>query len=264
MTDTYTSVNNLYTDGSYTTRYSGDIWIAVILTTIVVCVLIRFLFIAYSQSIVADWNNRMCDPSIIPFAGLINAPKGDSMFDYTAKNFESCLRRSLSGPSKKATHMLNKRLLERTNQYEKIADNVDKTKSNIASFRKDIAGDFKEIYNKLYNITVPVAHGNMKSRDMLNKITGTIINSVYNVKDGLSKTENVFIYMYEEIIKSLIIFNTFIISCFVIGWIFPATIAVGMYAITFLTTLMIPIVSFVTIVDLLEPDFSHNRFKKTS
>jgi hypothetical protein len=162
MTDTYTSVNNLYTEGSYTTRYSGDIFIAVILTTIAGGVLIRFLFIAHSQSIIADWNNRMCDPSIIPFAGLINAPKGESIFDYTATNFESCLRRSLSGPSKKITYTLNKRLLKKTKHYEILADNLDKTKTNVSTFRKEVAGVFKEIYTNLYNITVVISDGIIK------------------------------------------------------------------------------------------------------
>ena len=33
-----------------------------------------------------DWINQRCKPSVIPFAGLINAPEGTSYTDFTKEN----------------------------------------------------------------------------------------------------------------------------------------------------------------------------------
>ena len=48
------------------------------------------------KPIKADWTNQRCNPSIIPFAGLINAPPNTSKIEYTAENFSQCTQTDFS------------------------------------------------------------------------------------------------------------------------------------------------------------------------
>ena len=42
------------------------------------------------QPILDDWSNQRCNPAVIPFAGMINAPTGESALQFTGENFEQC------------------------------------------------------------------------------------------------------------------------------------------------------------------------------
>ena len=87
MDDTlFKHINTKYEKMLTSDRYT-DVFIVVIICSIVFVVLVHYLIVVNSQSIVNDWNNRRCDPAIIPFAGIINAPEGKSIFEYTAENF---------------------------------------------------------------------------------------------------------------------------------------------------------------------------------
>ena len=70
------------------------------------------------QPIKDDWINQRCKPSVIPFAGLINAPEGTSVTDFTKENFDYCTQNIVKGvtgnavqPLTFATSMLNELLV---------------------------------------------------------------------------------------------------------------------------------------------------------
>lgn len=262
MSDMYDKVNKLYAEGTFMSKYSGDVWIAVILSIIFFIVLFNYISAIYSQPIVADWINRRCDPAIIPFAGFINAPEGTSAFDYTGENFDICVQQALKDPAQAALKPLYKKISTVSKQYEKLTDNVTVNRDIISNLRTETANSFKNIYDRLLNITIPIVHVIAKSKDILNKTNATLLNSVYTIRGGFVVTDSIFLYIYEQIVRILWVMHAFIISCFTIGWMFPPTLAAGVSAASFLATLLIPLVSFIAIIEMLGPSALKSGLKK--
>ena len=259
MSDIYDRVNKLYTDGTFATKYVGDIWISRTIIIIMFVVLVQYMIVNYSRPIIDDWENRRCDPSIIPFAGLINAPKGTSAFEFTGKNFEACVQESLKGPAKVALPALSDRMKDISKLYKPLADNVKWAREDIARLRGNAAISFKNLYDSVLNLTIPLAYFIGKVKTILNKSNATLLNGIYTIRGGIITSESIFLYVYEQIVKVLWVMHAFIISCFTIGWMYPPTLAAGMSAASYLSLLLIPLVSFISIMEALGPGFLKAR-----
>ena len=87
-------INNLYgfiNRQGYLYKNGSSVAITVILF-IIFFLINSYLFININTSYYKkNWVEWRCDPSIMPFAGIINAPYGESKFEYTFKNFSFCL-----------------------------------------------------------------------------------------------------------------------------------------------------------------------------
>ena len=85
------NIEKLYKKSGYLDKYGTSL----LITTIILYSF--FLAGAYYKvkqemlPIRADWLNQRCNPAVLPFAGIINAPKGTSAMSYTASNFSGCL-----------------------------------------------------------------------------------------------------------------------------------------------------------------------------
>lgn len=262
MSDIYNRVNKLYTDGTFTSKYGGDIMISITLIIIMSVVLIKYLTVIYSQPIIADWGNRRCDPSIIPFAGIINAPKGTSAFEFTGKNFEACVQETLKETSNTVLPKISKTMENLTSTYNPIVYNLKITRDDINKVRENASNTFKNVYDTLINLTIPVSHAIDKSKNILHKSNATLLNSVYTIHGGSITSESIFLYTYEQVVKLLWMIHAFILSCFTIGWMYPPTLAAGMSAASFLSLLLIPLVSFVSITDAIGPGVLNTRLKR--
>ena len=85
-------VNNIYNEfrkKSFSELYNNDIWIAIILITLVIIVAIYFYILNTIKSQKANWKNNKCNPFFMPFASTINEENSD--ISYNQKNFEECL-----------------------------------------------------------------------------------------------------------------------------------------------------------------------------
>lgn len=87
-------ISNLY--GFLNTQgylYKNGMSVAITVVLFIVFFLINsYLFININTNYYKkNWVKWRCDPAIMPFAGIINAPPGESKFDYTFKNFSYCL-----------------------------------------------------------------------------------------------------------------------------------------------------------------------------
>lgn len=82
----------LYKNSSYLDINSPLIIIVFIL------ILSLFLFICYvnvvinTKPIKQDWENKKCNPTVMPFAGIINKPDDKSILEFTSENYNQCMK----------------------------------------------------------------------------------------------------------------------------------------------------------------------------
>ena len=84
-------VKTIYKKKGYLDRYGGSVIIACILLFITWLILSYFVVMHQIKPIKADWINRRCSPNVMPFAGIINGPPGQSKFSFTGQNFTNCV-----------------------------------------------------------------------------------------------------------------------------------------------------------------------------
>jgi hypothetical protein len=66
--------------------------------TFFVLILFLIFFISYIQVVINtvpikdDWDNQRCNPTVMPFAGLINKPNDKTMLEYTSDNYNKCMK----------------------------------------------------------------------------------------------------------------------------------------------------------------------------
>jgi hypothetical protein len=86
--ESYINLKNTYDNLNYFDQYGSSV-VLFILITISLFILCSYCFVMINvEPIKEDWINQRCKPSIIPFAGLINAPEGMSSSDFTKENFD--------------------------------------------------------------------------------------------------------------------------------------------------------------------------------
>jgi len=69
----------------------------------VVLILFLIFFISYIQVVIntipikEDWDNQRCNPTVMPFAGLINKPNDKTLLEYTSDNYNQCMKNIVKG-----------------------------------------------------------------------------------------------------------------------------------------------------------------------
>ena len=183
-------INNLYSSNTYLEKNGTSLVITVIIITIV------FSIITYTEiqnnlkPIKKDWAEYRCHPTYIPIAGLINAPKGTSILDYTIDNFTFCIQNILSEIMEFIVVPIE---LLFSSMAKNISVMVDGSGSHKSGILKDITTFVKnirqllteiidQVYAKLYNIVISLLPMYLKIQDIINRIAGVFMNIVYLVE----------------------------------------------------------------------------------
>ena len=83
-------ISELYNESTYTEKNGGSIFMTVLILFVFFIAMSYFYVMAQAQPIKDNWVNERCSPAVMPFAGLINKPEGQSAFDFTGENFSFC------------------------------------------------------------------------------------------------------------------------------------------------------------------------------
>lgn len=86
-------INKFYVseNSTFGSRYSLDILVALIIAGVFTVATGYFEIMGQRAKYKANWSKHRCDPAIMPFAGMLNAPKGTDWSTYTADNFATCV-----------------------------------------------------------------------------------------------------------------------------------------------------------------------------
>lgn len=253
MSDIYTDITNLYTKGGFMSRYAGDLYVAII-----IC-LILFLVIAYYwvnnniQPILNDWSNQKCNPAVIPFAGMINAPSGTSSMDFTSQNFEQCIQNILGDITEYAFVPIYYVMSAITSVFQDLTDAVNAIRAVFDTVRNSISEQGNDLNSRILNIMLPLTGMMNKMGAIFGKVQGSLISGIYTLYGGYITMESLFLFIYEVAVELLWVISAFILICFAVGWLFPPTLAVGLAAAAFLSILLIPLVVFVVIIQQINP-----------
>jgi len=156
MSNIYTDITNLYTKGGFMSRYAGDLYIAVIICLIVFLVMAYYWVNNNIQPILNDWSNQKCNPAVIPFAGMINAPSGTSSLDFTSQNFEQCIQNILGDITEYAFTPIYYVMTATTSVFQELSDAVNAIRAVFDTVRNSISEQGNDLNSRILNIMLPL------------------------------------------------------------------------------------------------------------
>ena len=236
--ETFTSYfNKKYTKIGYLDKYGGSV-IMTMLTLFFFFIIISYYFIKDKiEPIRQNWTEERCKPSVMAFAGFINAPKGTSKTQYAAENFMQCTNIILSnivGYFVKPIYFITENLGE---SIQGIIKSLDFFRIILAWLRQKLMKIHSYLFARLYNVIVPVQKILIKFKDLLHKIAGVAITGLYTIY-GLYLAMRSFVGAFLQI---LIICLIVLLALIVVLWILPFTWPTAIAGTAFFTLISIPV-----------------------
>ena len=141
---------------SYLDKYGGSVIVASITMLIFFIILSYFNVMNKIKPIKADWVNQRCNPEVMPFAGLINPPPGESAFDFTASNFNFCIQSILSSIMGYFLQPIYYAISLITDLYKELMKSINAIRHAVAYIRIRIKSIVSDIMAKIFNILLPI------------------------------------------------------------------------------------------------------------
>jgi len=156
------------TKNTYMSKYSGSVAITILTLLTFVVAFGYNHYQAQLKFLRKNWNAVKCNPLIIPFAGLINAPKGDSAVNYTEKNLNECMYDIIEDivEVEKATQSAAHTVANET--VSGLDEALNSTRSLISEIRSSISSVFSGIFSKIHNTMIPIQNIMIKSQNNIN------------------------------------------------------------------------------------------------
>jgi hypothetical protein len=177
------------------------------------------------EPIKEDWVNQRCKPSIIPFAGLINAPEGTSSTDFTKENFDYCTQNIVKGVTGNAvqpltfiTNMLNTLFDNIKNSLNVIREMINKIRLNLQAVAQEIMG-------RIINVTIPLQQIIIGLKDVLSKVQGTLTAGLFTLLGSYYTLKSLMGAISQLIVTILIAMAAMIASLWVVPFTWGAAAA---------------------------------------
>jgi len=233
-------LNFLYDgDKTFTGRYEIDI--------LKVCVVI-FLFmvcITYFQiqnkllQVKQDWPEYKCRPTVMPFAGWINAPEGVSPFDYTKQNFVECSAQYTKGAFDSRVNMVYVIFNVVMQIFKGVLDVIERFRLLFNRMRDAIKDIFITVFYRIQNFIIPLQNLLIKMVDFFEKIKGVLATYLLTMIGVLWSFYSLIGSIYELVILILVI----MIIVIIVLWYIPFVgFVLAIAAIAVFLTIAIPLI----------------------
>ena len=256
----------LYKNRGYFDRYGEDVMISLLLIVLTV------LVTGYSnyQSIMAEvqrnWNQHRCNPIYMPFAGVIMPQAGMSVTETTSTNFAYCIKQDASA-------VFSIALMPFEFGMYLVIDFIDAVLESIMAFmvfihwlKQQLGGIFNTIYEKIINFLIPLIETIVYLRDMIAKLNGIAITSLYTVMNiyniTVSGILNIMVVINNMLIATIAIMMALIVLALALipTPAFPLGLSIYVAGLSILTSFVIPVIVLYTLMQV----FTSEVFNTTS
>ena len=250
---------SLYKGLTYFDQYGGSVMLFILFTIVDLIAISYFHIMKDVAPIRADWGNQKCKPSVIPFAGFINAPPGTSAFDFTQENFSSCMQNILMSITGYMLEPLDFIVSSIEALYSLIVDAIQDIRTYIANIRFYIQSIAEQIISRILNIMVPIQQIIISFKDVTAKVNGVMIASLYSAMGYYDALVALIGTLLKLVIGVLVILGILVATLFSISWFFPPAAVIAMTTSAVLIAVSIPMAIIVVFMN----DVMHTNAPRT-
>jgi hypothetical protein len=236
-------IYELYKDSTYLDINSPFIILCFILF------LFLLFFVSYINVVIntipikEDWENQRCNPTIMPFAGLINLPDDKTILEYTIENYNQCMKsivKNVSNAQLSPIYYISSNIATLFTSFLEI----------FQAFRK-MFGFIKSqfilftlfVYSKFLNVNISIQKVLSRLLNINGKFQGIFMSGAYLLDGGILLVRSTTGVVLNGIINIIIGIGLLILLLFAV-LAFP--LALGL-----LVTYLALSISFILVTDLL-------------
>jgi hypothetical protein len=209
-------INNLYRKTGYMGKYGNDVWVSAVICVSFIVFINYYYFANVLQVIKADWPAQRCNPLIAPFAGFIQRPTNMTNLEFTADNFNDCLKGILKNVVLLAVQPLQFALVIIQDAVNSLVTAYNKLRQMTAGLREQFNDMVKRIYGIINNILVAFISYMIKIKDSMLKINGILTTMLYTMFGSYMAISSLFLVMIDFILVILITIAVLIIVYWII------------------------------------------------
>ena len=201
----YDKINKLYEKAGFLEKYGGSLVMTIIIF-FVFFILISYYYIkSKMKNIQQNWAEEKCNPSVIPFAGMINPPPDGSSMQYTGENFNECLNNTLEGVADVAMEPIQYSVSIINSFMEGVMDAINALRDLLSRIRNSI-GDFaKDVMARILSILMPILFVLIKMKDSFQKVNGVMGTAIFGLLGAYDTLRSLMNSIAEFIVLILII-----------------------------------------------------------
>jgi hypothetical protein len=232
---------NFYNKRGFLETYGTDLYVTIFIILFFFVGTAYFIVMNNLEPLKSDWPNQRCNPSVIPFAGIINAPEGTSKFNYTAQNFSGCINNILKTVSEYALQPIHYVSNVMISAFKEMTDALQSIRAMFNKIRNSVKEVSEDLYSRSLNITIPIMQLFINAKDMIGKVQGMMTSGLFTLFGsylGLmslfgviySLTIKIILIMIGIIVVSLATFN-FGFAAAAIAFTIPIAVVMGLIAV---------------------------------
>ena len=216
---TNNKIQDLYKNLTYFDQYSTSVLKLILIIIILILICSYCYVMTHIKPLQQNWPTERCKVAIMPFAGIINAPAGQSINDYTTENFNFCIQNINSAIAGFALEPLTFIVNMFKELFKDISDAINSIRAMFDNIRAEFENVSKEIMGRIMNIMIPLQHVIITMKDFLSKIQGTMTAGLFTLFGSYMTLASLFGAIAEFIIIILIA----LVVVIIILWIVPFT-----------------------------------------
>jgi ABC-type multidrug transport system fused ATPase/permease subunit len=239
-------IYDLYGDigKKYFSKYGGSFFIAIVAVIIIIAIISYINIKSNLNYVKENWNELKCDPRYAPFAGMVMTEEGKGFFEAGTENANYCFNRVLREAADEAMMPYHAIINIYNNLTQKLLNIYNNIRNLLNDVRNKMTAQFEEQYKRLINSVIPIQRMIITIKDIMAKMKGAMITSVYPMLGLYFSLKSAINGIYNVIVKILI----GMAATIAVLWIFPFTwgAAASMTAIFML--IMVPMVILSTMM----------------
>ena len=219
------NIKKIYEKAGYLDKYGGSVIACILLLLAFFCVFSYLYVMNHIKPIKSNWVNERCKPEVLPFAGLINTPPGESKIKFTADNFAACTTDILSGivafflkPVYFVTNVV-------VNLFGELDKAVNAVRGIMAYIRNQIDDITKQIMLRIFGTLVPIQKVLIKMKALFGKLQGVMVSTLFTAMGSYMALKSFIGAFMELLIITLVIAAAAIIALWILPFTWPAAAA---------------------------------------
>lgn len=220
--------NKLYENQGFFDLYNGSVMVS-LFVLFIFFIIFSFFYVKHRTGpIKQNWSQERCSPTVMPFAGMINAPSNKGIFEYTTENFNYCIKNIIKESTAFAVEPINHivRLFEA--QSNNLNKGVNDARKVMSGTRSTTGGVSEEIMGRTLNMLIPIQKMIIRFKDTMGKAHAVLTSAMYSAIGGLWFMISAIISVYDLIIAILIGLGIAIAALWLIPFGFGIPFAIAM------------------------------------
>ncbi len=215
----FAEINKLYIKTGFIASYGFDVWVAIIICIVFFIITTYFYILNNIEPIAADWENQRCNPSVLPFAGLINKGLNETAFESTGKNFTGCIQSILTNIVAYAFQPIYYIMNNLTSSFSESLNSINSIRAMFDKVRVSIDEFSTETMGRVLNITMPIVQMMIVFKSIGAKMVGILTSSMFTLFGSYLTLKSFMLFIMQLITVILYALAGMIIAFVIISFI---------------------------------------------